>query len=336
MRTRRLINDRGALVEEMLEGYTGANGDVIALSDGLVVRVRPKPQGFVGLVIANGSGHEPAMIGWVGRGLLDVNVPGPLFSSPGPSKILTGIREADRGAGVLLLVSSHAGDIMNASIAITDAEKIGLRATMVVLYDDVASAPREHAEDRRGGPGLFFVWKIVGALAERGASLDDCAAMAARVRDRTRSISVAIGSVTHPISGQSLGTAGESELLIGGGVHGEAGALLGEDVSADELAGHLISRLVEDAGIEAGSRVALLVNNAGSLTLMELSILYRGAQGALRERGIDVSRSWIGSYATTLDQAGFAFAISVFDPEVEELYDAPAHGAGFIKVGAVP
>ena len=235
-RTRRLINDRGALVEEMLEGYTGANGDVIALSDGLVVRVRPKPQGFVGLVIANGSGHEPAMIGWVGPGLLDVNVPGPLFSSPGPPRILAGIREGDRGAGVLLLVSSHAGDIMNASIAISEAEKIGLRAAMVVLYDDVASADSEHADDRRGGPGLFFVWKIVGALAERGASLDDCAAMAARVRDRTRSISVAIGTVTHPISGQSLGTASDSELSIGGGVHGESGALLGDDVSADDLA----------------------------------------------------------------------------------------------------
>lgn len=333
-RTRRLFNDPDALVEEMLEGYVAANSDVIALADGLVIRNQQKPQGRVGLVVANGSGHEPAMIGWVGHGLLDVNVPGPLFSSPGPAKIVAGLREADRGAGVLLLVSSHAGDIMNASAAIAEAEKTGLNVAMVVLYDDVASAPKERAEDRRGGAGLFFVWKIVGALAEKGASLDDCAAMAARVRDRTSSISVAIGSVTHPISGQPLGAADANELLIGGGVHGEAGTASDGEVSANELAGILVARLVEDAGIPAGSRVALLVNNSGSLTVMELSILYRGAAAALQDRGIVVSRSWIGSYATTLDQAGFAFAISVFGSELEELYDAPARGAGFIQVGA--
>lgn len=331
-RTRRLVNDRDALVEEMLEGYVLANADVVSLSDGLVVRTHRKSDGLVGLVVANGSGHEPAMIGWVGPGLLDVNVPGPVFSSPGPTRILAGIREADRGAGVLLLVSSHAGDIMNARIALSEATGLGLPVAMVILYDDVASAPPEHAEDRRGGAGLFFVWKIVGALAERGATLDECAEIARRVRDRTRSISAAIGTVAHPVSGQPLGATSETDLAVGMGVHGEAGTVLGDHVTADEIADLLVSTLVDDADVGAGSRVGLLVNNAGSLTLMELSILYRGARMALQSRGIDVVRSWIGSYATTLDQAGFAFAISVLDPELEALYDAPAHGAGFVQV----
>lgn len=332
-RTRHLFNDRTALVAEMLEGYIGANRDVVALSNGMVVRVRRKPQGLVGIVVGNGSGHEPAMIGWVGPGLLDVNVPGPVFSSPGPDRIVAGIREADRGAGVLLLVSSHAGDIMNASLAIADAQRDGLRAQMVVLYDDVASAPGDHAEDRRGGAGLFFVWKIVGAFAEQGASLDECATLAVRVRDRTRSLSAAIGTVTHPVSGQPIGAASASELSVGMGVHGEFGAVISPDTSADALAELMISRLVKDLGAEAGSRVGLLVNNSGSLTLMELSILYRGAAIALRERRIDVVRSWIGSYATTLDQAGFSFAISLLDGQLEALYDAPAHGAAFTKTG---
>ena len=335
-RTRRLINHRDAIVEEMLEGYVLANADVVALSDGLVVRARPKPPGRVGLVVGNGSGHEPAMIGWVGHGLLDVNVPGPVFSSPAPARILAGIREADRGAGVLLLVSSHAGDIMNATAAISEAQALGLKVGMVVLYDDVASAPKERVEDRRGGAGLFFVWKMVGALAERGGTLDDCAALARRVRDRTRSISAAIGTVSHPVSGQPIGATSERELAVGMGVHGEAGTLVGDDVTADELTATLVGTLVEDADIKAGSRVGLLVNNAGSLTLMELSILYRGARNALQGRGIEVARSWIGSYATTLDQAGFSLAISVFDPELEELYDAPAYGAGFVRNGATP
>jgi phosphoenolpyruvate---glycerone phosphotransferase subunit DhaK len=332
-RTRRFFNDRTAVVAEMLEGYAAANADVIALSDGMVIRAKRKAEGLVGLVVANGSGHEPAMIGWVGQGLLDVNVPGPVFSSPGPGRILAGLREADRGAGVLLLVSSHAGDIMNASVAMADAEGLGLNVAMVVLYDDIASAPRERAEERRGGAGLFFVWKIVGALAERGAGLDDCAAMAVRVRDGTRSIAAAIGTVIHPVSDQPLGVASETDLSIGMGVHGEVGTLLGADVSADDISALLVGRLVDDAGIGAGARVGLLVNNSGSLTLMELSILYRGAVTALYERGIDAGRSWIGSYATTFDQAGFSFAISALDPELEALYDAPAHAAGFVSIG---
>jgi phosphoenolpyruvate---glycerone phosphotransferase subunit DhaK len=323
-RQRRFFNDRAAIVSEMLEGYAAANADVIGLSDGLVVRARRKAQGLVGIVVANGSGHEPAMVGWVGHGLLDVNVPGPVFSSPGPARI------------VAVLVSSHPGDIMNASLALADADGLRLRVKMVVLYDDVASAPKERAQDRRGGAGLFFVWKIVGALAERGAPLDDCAEMAVRVRERTRSIAAAIGTVTHPVSGQALGGRSDNELAVGMGVHGESGTIIGDGVSADEIAAILIGRLVEDLEAKAGSRVALLVNNAGSLTIMELSILYRGASRALGAMGIDVARSWIGSYATTLDQAGFSFALLILDPELEALYDAPAHGAGFVRVGSAP
>jgi len=316
----------------MLEGYVAAHDSVIALSDGMVVRARPKPAGHVGLVVANGSGHEPALIGWVGPGLLDVNVPGPIFASPGPARIVAGLRLADRGAGVLLLVSSHAGDIMNASMSLTKAEAEGLRVEMVVLYDDIASAPPDRSEDRRGGPGLFFVWKIVGALAEAGASLEDCAAMARRARDATRSISAAMGTVVHPVSGQPLGSAGETELSVGMGVHGEGGDVLDEGTSANQIAELLISRLVDDAGALPGTNVGLLVNDSGSLTLMELSILYRGARRALEQRGIKVSRSWIGRYATTLDQAGFGFAISLFDREMERLYDAAARGAAFSQV----
>lgn len=334
IRTRRFLNLPGRAVEEMLEGYAAAHSDIISLSDGLVVRAVPKPQGHVGLVIGNGSGHEPAMIGWVGEGLFDVNVPGPVFSSPGPAGILAGIKAADRGGGVLLLVSSHAGDIMNATLAIAEAEDEGIRnVEMVVLYDDVASAPKDRITDRRGGAGLFFVWKTVGAMAERGGSLHDCARIARKTRDRTRSLSAAVGTVAHPISGQPLGDPSAASVSVGMGVHGEPGARLGEDVQADEIAEMMIGRLVDDAALSDGDRVGLLLNNAGSLTLMEMSILYRGAAAALAGRGIETVRSWIGPYATTLDMAGFAFAVCDMDDELLELYDAPARGAGLTLLG---
>ena len=154
VRTRLFLNNPADAVGEMLEGYTAAHSDIIRLSDGMVVRATPKPEGHVGVVIGNGSGHEPAMIGWVGEGLFDVNVPGPIFSSPGPGGIVDGIRAADRGGGVLLLVSSHAGDIMNATLAIDEAEDEGIDdVEMVILYDDVASAPKEQITERRAAPG---------------------------------------------------------------------------------------------------------------------------------------------------------------------------------------
>ena len=158
--------------------------------------------------------------------------------------------------------------------------------------------------------------------------------MASRVRDATRSIAASIGTIQHPVSGQTVGSIGETQLAIGMGVHGESGLVLDDDISADEVSALMIGRLVEDANALAGSRVALLVNNAGSLTLMELSILYRGARAALSRRGIRVARSWIGSYATTLDQAGFGIAILSLDRDMEELYDAPANGAAFAQLRA--
>jgi dihydroxyacetone kinase len=275
------------------------------------------------------------MVGWVGHGLLDVNVPGPVFSAPGPGPIVAGIKAADRGAGVLLLVSSHAGDIMNGILAISDASSAGLTAEMVVVYDDVASGPAERPTSRRGGAGLFFVWKIVGALAERGGSLAECVAMAERVRDGTRSIAAAIGTIAHPVTGEPLGSARADTFSIGMGVHGEGGMPVAADTSADTIAELAIARLVDDLAPAEGSRVGLIVNNSGSLTLMELSILYRGAQTALEKRRVEVARSWIGSYATTFDLAGFAFAISALDQELESLYDDAAHGAGFVTVGHV-
>ncbi len=179
-RAKKLFNQRTDLVEEMLEGYAAANADTIRLTEtGLIVRRTPKDQRKVALLIGNGSGHEPAMIGWVGRGLFDLNVPGPIFTAPPPTRLLAGIRAVAHHPGVLVCVSHHAGDLMTAEVALEMAAEEGLtNVDMVLLYDDVASAPRGREPDRRGTAGLFFVWKMLGAYAETGASLAECKALA--------------------------------------------------------------------------------------------------------------------------------------------------------------
>ncbi len=336
IRTKKLINQPDAIFEEMLAGYTAAYADTIRLTDdGLVVRTTPKSAGKVGLVIGNGSGHEPAMIGFVGSGLFDVNVPGPIFTAPGPAKILAGIQAADRGAGVLLCVSHHAGDLMNAEMALDEAEDAGIdNVAMVVLYDDISSAPKGSEAEGRGTAGLFFVWKRLGAFAETSSDLAACQALAEKVRDNTRTLSMALTSCTHPVTGIPLFELGEDEMEIGMGVHGEAGMYRSKVLTADETIDRMLSPVLDDLPFRAGDEVCVLLNNSGSITLMELSILYRRVAQRLADAEIKVHRSWLGAYATTQEMAGFGLSLCRVDAQLISLYDAPANGAFLKMTGA--
>jgi len=327
-RTTKLINDPSNIVREMLEGYAAVHVDVIRFENGLVTRAQRKREGLVGLVIGNGSGHEPAMIGWVGPGLFDVNVPGPIFAAPGPSRLLAGIKAADRGAGVLVCVSNHAGDVLNAELALELAQVEGINGVeMVILYDDVGSAPIGSEPERRGSAGLFFVWKILGAYAETGASLSACRNMAERVRDQTRSLSATLQACAHPITGAPLEEIPEGSMVIGVGIHGESSGETSEVGTADDVVATMLPHILDDLPFSPGDEVCVLVNDAGSLTVMELSILYRAITRVLAGRDVRIHRGWIGRYATTQDTAGFTISLCRVDSETKQLYDAPALGA---------
>jgi dihydroxyacetone kinase len=331
VRTKKLINSPQNLVPEMLEGFASAYRDIVRLTDdGLIVRRYPKPADKVALVIGNGSGHEPAMIGWVGSGLFDVNIPGDIFAAPGPGRILDGIKAVHQEAGVLLCVSHHAGDLMNAEAALEDAEDEGLdKVEMVVLYDDISSAPKGQEHERRGTAGLFFVWKMLGALAETGADLAACKALAEKVRDNTRTLSMALTPCAHPLTGEPMFELAADEIEIGMGVHGEAGMYQGKTMSADETIDRMLAPILEDLPFQSGDEVCVLLNNSGSLTLMELSILHRRVAQILDQAGITIHRSWLGAYATTQEMAGFGLSLCRVDDQLKALYDAPANGAWF-------
>lgn len=334
-RFKKLINDPQNILSEMLAGYMAAYPHIIRLTDeGLIVRTTPKPAGKVGLVIGNGTGHEPAMIGFVGEGLFDVNVPGPIFTAPGPAQILKGIIAAERGAGVLVCVSHHAGDLLNAELALEEAEDEGIEnVEMVVLYDDIASAPQGRESERRGTAGLFFVWKMLGAFAETaasdGADLAACKALAEKVRDNTRTLTMALDTCASPLTGDLMFELGPHEIEIGMGVHGEAGVYKGQLISADETIDQMLTPILEDLPFRSGDEVCVLLNNTGSLTYMELAILYRRVSQRLAEAGIGVFRVWMGPYATTQEMAGFGLSLCRVDEQLKSLYDAPANGAFF-------
>ena len=329
IRKKKLINDPGNILSEMLTGFAAAYGDIVRLTDnGLMVRRLPKPDGKVGLVIGNGSGHEPAMIGLIGQGLFDVNIPGEIFTAPGPDRIVEGIKAADRGAGVLVCVSHHAGDLMNAEIALDLCAAEGIdNVAMVVLYDDISSAPKGREPERRGTAGLFFVWKMLGAYAETSSDLAACKAIAEKIRDNTRTLALALTSCASPITGEIMFDLPDDEMEIGMGVHGEMGMGRQKVTTADETIDLMLPPILEDLPFQAGDEVLVLLNNSGSLTLMELFILYRRVAEKLDGAGIKVYKSWLGPYATTQEMAGFALSLCRVDNELKALWDAPANGA---------
>ncbi|MBN8590558.1 MAG: dihydroxyacetone kinase subunit DhaK [Anaerolineae bacterium] len=332
VRKKKLLNQRSMILREMLQGLVSAYPDVVRLTDdGLIVRAQPKAPGKVGLVIGNGSGHEPAMIGFVGSGLFDVNVPGEIFTAPGPDRIVAGIKAADRGTGVLLCVSHHAGDLMNAEMALELCQmESGINVEMVVLYDDISSAPKGSEPERRGTAGLFFVWKMLGAYAETGASLTECKRLAEHIRDNTRTLALALTSAASPVTDEVMFELPDDEMEIGMGVHGEVGIGRHKLLSADATIDLMLPRLLEDLPFNAGDEVLVLLNNSGSMTLMELYILHRRVAQRLTEAGVHRYKSWIGPYATTQEMAGFALSLCRIDDHMKQLWDAPCNGA-FLK-----
>lgn len=326
----KFLNDSDKIVEEMLDGWVMANPMIIKRNaDGHITRATPKAQGNVALVIGNGTGHEPAMVGLVGHGLMDLNIPGPIFAAPSAAEIVRGIRAADRGAGVLLCVSNHEGDVLAAELAqeIIAEDQSGPGLEIAVLGEDVGVTVAERS-NRRGGAGLLFVWKMLGAYAELGNTLEECLHMAMEIASRSASMSATLTAGSHPISGSQLAEIPHGHVQVGSGVHGE-GSVFEPFVSVDELVQLLIEALLSEAGVADPSRVALMVNNSGSLTDMELAIITRSAQLELERRSIKVERTWFGSYATTQESAGFVLAICDVDDELLGLYDAPALGASW-------
>jgi len=256
--------------------------------------------------------------------LLDVNVCGELFTAPPPFDILEGIKAADRGAGVLLLVSSHQGDILNASMAAMMAKAEGICVGTEILYDDISSAPPETPAERRGTAGLFFCWKTACAAAELGWPLDACARIARKTRDNLRTLSVAVRPGTHPITGEATFDLPEDEIEVGMGVHGEPGSGRMKLPRAKELAAYMLERIVADRPYGAGENVMVLLNSAGATTRMELLIVYKSIAAILGQLGIKVARSWVGCYVTTQEMAGLSISLCAADEELLALYDFPA------------
>ena len=321
MAMKKFINAPENLVSELLEGMALAHSKMIKLAgNNLVVRARSKPKSKVALVTLGGSGHEPALSGYVGKGMLDISVPGEIFAAPGPPRVMEALRKANRKAGVLFVVLNHAGDVMTANMCMEMVAQEGLNVKEILTHEDISA---DDPAERRGLSGALLVIKMAGAAAEQGRSLDECLAIAQRVQDNMATLAVAVSAATHPSTGQPIFTMPDDEMNVGMGQHGEAGGGAMKLKSADETADIMLPLLLKDRNIQAGEDLLLMLNGTGSTTLMELYIVLRRCKQVLDAKGIHLARAIVGEFLTVQEMGGFQMVIARMDPELLELWDAP-------------
>ena len=326
----RIINNPDNVVEEMLKGYVKNHKDLVsATNNPRVIKYAGAPvPGKVGLVTGGGSGHKPAFLGYVGRNMVDACAVGEVFTSPTAKAFCDAFVAADSGKGVACLYGNFAGDNMNVKLAQRMVQKNNIDVRTVVANDDVASAPKAEAEKRRGGAGEIFMWKTAGAKAAQGASLDEVVAVAQKAIANTRSVGVGLTPCTIPAVGKPNFEIEDGKMELGIGHHGEPGVSVADLKPADEIAALMLDIILPDLPFDKGDDVAAIVSGLGATPLMECYILFNRAYDILGEKGINVYRSYVGNYFTSLEMMGVTITLMRLDDELKSLVDAEADSMG--------
>lgn len=330
MAAKKILNDPRNVVSEMIEGLVLANDGRVRRIDGFDAIVRTDlPTGKVALLIGGGSGHEPVFHGFVGANMADGAACGQIFAAPSPEIIYESAKAIHQGNGIIFLYGNYAGDNMNFDIAAEMLEDDGIDVRTVRVRDDVAAAPPERMDDRRGVAGDLYMIKIVGGAATELADINEVERVARKAESSIRSIGVAVSPGSIPETGKLTFELADDEIEVGMGAHGEAGVSRQKLAPADEVADQLTGALLDDLPFEGGDEVALLINNLGATTMMEMLIVNRRVRQILAERGISVYRTDIGTYLTVQEMAGFSLTLLKLDSELKHYLDLPCDSFGF-------
>jgi len=325
----RILNDPDQVVDEMLQGFLKVHSDIVEKTENpRVVKAKNIPEGKVGVVTGGGSGHKPAFIGYVGENLCDAAAVGEICSSPTAAAFLDACKAVDQGQGVACLYGNYSGDNMNVKMAVKMAKKAGITVKTVVANDDVASAPKDQREKRRGVAGEVLMWKAGGAKAAKGGTLDEVITAAQKAIDHTRSVGIGLTPCTLPAVGHPNFEIKEGTMEVGIGHHGEPGIEICELETADKMAKRMVDVVVPDYPFVAGDEVMVLVSGLGATPVMELYVLYDEIERLLADKGIKVYNSYVGNYFTSLEMMGATLTVMKLDEELKELMDMPVNSMG--------
>lgn len=331
----KFINDPEHITTELLEGYVLAYPEQVKLAaENIVVRANPKSNDKVAIVTLGGSGHEPALSGFVGEGMLDCSVVGDIFAAPGAQRLFQALQLMKREAGILLVVLNHSGDVMSANMACQLAERAGIRVAKVLTHDDIGAGIGAPDSDRRGLAGCVPLYKILGAAAEEGKSLEELVEMAERYNKNVATLAVAMKSCSHPQNGATITDLPEGIMEIGMGQHGEGGGGQKPLVSADETAAEMVDLLCQQLKPQAGDKMMLIINGVGATTHMELNIVFRKAYKELEARGLQIAVSRIQELLTVQEQAGFQMILARLDDDhINYLKNKPSNAPYWTVIG---
>lgn len=322
---KKFINTVEDLLDDSLQGFALAHADILRYNKEprYVARRSTARPGKVALISGGGSGHEPLHTGFVGSGMLDAACPGQIFTSPTPDQMLAAAECVDHGGGILFIVKNFAGDVMNFEMA---AEMLTSPNATVLVHDDV-SLPEHQGMGRRGVAGTTIVEKMLGAAAEVGWDLARCQQLGQKIVMGTATMGVALTSCTVPALGHPTFELGENEMEMGVGIHGEKGRERKPLAQASEIVDTIASILHTELNLSTGERVLLHVNGFGATPAMEFYLIYQLAHRFCTDRGLDVTRSLVGNFTTSLDMAGCSITLTRLDDELIRLWDAPVHTA---------
>ena len=327
----KFINNPDTLTTEMLQGLALAHSELVSLELGkLVVNRKLVEADRVTVVALGGSGYEPALSGFVGEGMLDIAVVGDVFAAPGPQACIEAIKLADKGKGVLLVVLNHAGDILASNLAMKQAEKLGINVAKIVVQDDIADAPSEEAQNRRGMVGVVPLLKIAGAAALAGKSLEEVATIAQGFADNMATLAVAARGATNPVTGMAISQVAAGRMEVGVGLHGEAGKAK-PMATAEETAVMMLDALLEDLNVLAEEKLLVIVSGSGATSLMEQLVVYRNCYAYLAEKEIEIVANHVGELLTVQETAGFEICIARMNDELVEFWNAPCRTPYFKK-----
>lgn len=317
---KKIINNPSNFVEESIEGLIKSHPEIYSMAKDnkrVIVRAK-KSSNKVGIVSGGGSGHLPVFTGYVGKGFLDSCAIGSVFASPSVEQMLSAIKNADNGKGVLCVIGNYGGDVMNFEMACEMAEAEGIKTKKIIVADDIASASEKEKFKRRGIAGMIFVFKISGACAETGGSLEEVFKLADQANNNIRTLGVALSPCILPEAGKPTFEIDDDEIEIGMGIHGEPGIKREKLKPANDLVDDLYKRILDDSKLKSNDKVAIMINSLGATPLEELYIVSKKFNENLKNSNIINIKSYVGRYATSMEMSGMSITTFKLNENLEK------------------
>ncbi len=305
---KKIINNPGNFVEESIDGLIKSHPDIYAMAkdNNRVITRANKASNKVGIVTGGGSGHLPVFTGYVGKGFLDACAIGSVFASPSVEQMVSTIKNADNGNGVLCIIGNYGGDVMNFEMACEMVEAEGIKTKKVIVADDIASASQSEKLKRRGIAGMIFVFKIAGAIAETGVSLNEVFKVSNEANNNIRTLGVGLSPCILPEAGKPTFEIKDDEIEIGMGIHGEPGIKREKLKPANDLVDDLYKRIIDDSNLKSNDNIAIMINSLGATPLEELYIVSKRVNENLKNSEINNVKTYVGRYATSMEMAGMS------------------------------